>query len=73
LPFPTKAPFDSAVVAADAADVLVDAFFGNGKMVACDKLPVEPGRAVAADLSFEVEGGDRADVRTCNSLKIITL
>jgi hypothetical protein len=46
-----------------------EAGLGNGKMVACDKLPVEPGRTVAADLSFEVEGGGRA----MYSLKIITL
>jgi hypothetical protein len=38
-------------------------------MVACDTLPVEPGRTVAADLSFEVDGGGRA----MYSLKIITL
>jgi hypothetical protein len=66
---PLRAPVEGI------AHLTAEARFGNGKMVACDKLPVEPGRAVAADLSFEVEveGGDRADVRTCNSLKIITL
>jgi hypothetical protein len=49
-----RAPIEGVV------HLLAEAGPGKRKMVACDKLPVEPGRAIAAHLAVEVQRGQRA-------------